>query len=124
MTQLRPENQILYSADKAYALDKDGYLLHMETWCKAVADAMAKDDGIVLTSTHWLIIQALRKFYVNTQVAPIMRVFVRLVSKELGPEIGNSLTLQHLFSSKHEPHASPARVACRIAGLPRPTNCL
>jgi tRNA 2-thiouridine synthesizing protein E len=47
-----------------------------------------------------------------------MRILVKLVANELGPEKGNSLYLLQLFPG------SPARVASRIAGLPRPANCI
>jgi tRNA 2-thiouridine synthesizing protein E len=47
-----------------------------------------------------------------------MRVLVKLVARELGREKGNSLYLLRLFPD------SPAKLAAKIAGLPRPTNCL
>jgi tRNA 2-thiouridine synthesizing protein E len=47
-----------------------------------------------------------------------MRILVKVVEVELGPEKGNSLYLLKLFPG------SPARVASKIAGLPRPHNCI
>jgi tRNA 2-thiouridine synthesizing protein E len=43
---------------------------------------------------------------------------VSLVKKEFGPDKGRSAYLMRLF------HGSPAKTAAKIAGLPRPDNCL
>ena len=47
-----------------------------------------------------------------------MRPFVKLVKDQLGKDKGNSIYLMELFGP------SPAKMAAKCAGLPRPTNCL
>jgi tRNA 2-thiouridine synthesizing protein E len=47
-----------------------------------------------------------------------MRILVKTVGEKLGPDKGQSLYLLKLFPG------SPAKVAAKIAGLPKPTNCL
>ncbi len=49
---------------------------------------------------------------------PSNRLFVKAVKEALGEDKGNSIYLMQLFPG------TPAKTACRIAGLPRPTNCL
>lgn len=105
-------------SNRALALDKDGYLANLDDWSVQVAEELARQEDIALTPAHWEIIELIRDFHQRRGLSPVMRILVKLVEKELGPDKGNSLYLLKLFPE------SPARVACKIAGLPRPVNCL
>jgi tRNA 2-thiouridine synthesizing protein E len=98
--------------------DSEGFLVHLGDWSEDVARALAADDGIALDDAHWQLIALIREFYATYHVAPAMRVLVRQVRDRLGEEKGNSRYLLSLFPG------SPAKRLARIAGLPRPTNCL
>jgi len=100
------------------ALDQDGYLISPSDWDQEVADALATQESISLTRAHWEIINLLQEFYREFEISPAMRAFVKYTEKKLGPEKGKSVYLLQLFPP------SPAKVASKIAGLPRPTNCL
>ena len=100
------------------ATDKEGYLLNLEDWSEAVAEALAVEVGIELSDEHWTLIRLVRGFYADYEVSPAMRPLVKTVRENLGPEKGNSLYLLRLFPG------SSAKLLARIAGLPRPTNCL
>ena len=54
---------VLTVEGKALALDKDGYLLHLQDWTPTVADALARQEGISLSDAHWEILALLREFY-------------------------------------------------------------
>lgn len=99
-------------------LDKDGYLINLSDWSKEIASELAKQEGIFLTPAHWEIITLLQEFYSTFELSPAMRALVKYTEKKLGPEKGRSIYLLQLFPP------SPARIASKIAGLPRPTNCL
>ncbi|MGA0805247.1 MAG: TusE/DsrC/DsvC family sulfur relay protein [Pseudohongiellaceae bacterium] len=99
-------------------LDKDGNLANLDDWSEDVARVLARQAGLDLTDAHWEILNLMRAFHQRRGIAPVMRILVKLVANELGPEKGNSLYLLQLFPG------SPARVASRIAGLPRPANCI
>lgn len=99
------------------ATDKEGYLTRLDDWSPAVAEALAAEAEIELGPEHWEIIELLREFYREFELAPSMRPLVKRVTQELGPDKGRSIYLMRLFPP------SPARVACKIAGLPRPNNC-
>lgn len=98
--------------------DQDGHLCRAEDWSAAVASALAAQDNIRLTADHWEIIRLLRAFYQQYQLAPPMRPLVKYVATHLGADKGRSIHLLKLFPP------SPARIASKIAGLPRPENCL
>jgi tRNA 2-thiouridine synthesizing protein E len=98
--------------------DSEGYLLDLDAWSEVTAVELAHGVGIELTPAHWRIIRLLRDFYDRTGISPSMRPLVKLVRDALGAECGNSIYLLTLFPG------SPATVAAKIAGLPRPTNCV
>lgn len=100
------------------ALDKDGYLVNLNEWTPEVAAELAQQENITLTSQHWEVIHLLQSFYQEYQISPAMRALVKYTEKHLGPEKGKSIYLLSLFPP------SPAKVASKVAGLPRPTNCL
>jgi tRNA 2-thiouridine synthesizing protein E len=83
-----------------------------------VARELARQLDIELTDQHWEILYLIRDFHERRGISPVMRILVKLVEKEFGSDKGNSLYLLKLFPE------SPARVASKIAGLPRPANCI
>jgi tRNA 2-thiouridine synthesizing protein E len=99
-------------------VDREGHLRDMKQWTPEVAALLAADAGVNLSAEHWAVINVVRGFYLETQVSPAMRPLVKLVRGHVGAETGNSVRLHELFPG------SPARVIARIAGLPRPKNCL
>ncbi|MBT9300166.1 TusE/DsrC/DsvC family sulfur relay protein [Pseudomonas sp. TAE6080] len=99
-------------------LDKDGYLVDLNTWSAEVASALASAEELELTDEHWEILELLRGFYREFQLSPATRPLIKYTALKLGPEKGNSLHLNRLFKG------TPAKLAAKLAGLPRPTNCL
>lgn len=110
--------QHLIVDDQEIPLDDVGFLKNLNDWNENIALAFAKEEHIQLTPAHWEIIHLLREFYQQFEISPAMRILVKQVKQKLGPEKGNSVYLLTLFPE------SPARLASRIAGLPKPTNCL
>lgn len=99
-------------------LDKDGFLRDSDDWDHDVAAALAAEEGIDLDSAHWEVLELLRRYYATFDSSPAMRALVKYCRQELGPDKGTSLYLLKLFPG------SPAKVGARLAGLPRPANCL
>lgn len=99
-------------------LDKDGYLQELADWSPSVAEALALREEITLRAEHWEILDLLRRFYAEFQLSPANRPLIKYVAQQLGPDKGNSLHLNHLFKG------APAKLAAKLAGLPKPTNCL
>jgi tRNA 2-thiouridine synthesizing protein E len=99
-------------------VDKEGFLVDLADWNDTTALELAVRERIDLTAEHWAVISVLRDFYAATGVSPAMRPFVKLIGGQLGPAKGTSIYLLSLFPG------SPAKLAAKIAGLPRPTHCL
>lgn len=99
-------------------VDKEGFLKNLNDWSPDVAIQIADSEGISLSDDHWEIITILRDFYSTYEISPAMRILVKSVKEQLGSEKGNSIHLLTLFPG------SPAKIASKIAGLPKPTNCL
>lgn len=98
--------------------DKQGFLINLDDWSEVLAHEIALEESIALTDDHWEVIHILRQFYQEYAISPAMRILVKTVKQQLGDDKGNSIHLLSLFPG------SPAKIASKIAGLPKPTNCL
>jgi len=103
---------------RSIALDKDGFLDDLEEWSLPVAHALAAEEGIDLSAEHVEILHTLRDFYAEFQLSPATRPLIKYTALKLGPEKGNSMHLNRLFNG------TPAKLAAKLAGLPKPTNCI
>ena len=103
---------------KTLETDEEGYLANLNDWEKDVATVMAKEEDLELSDDHWEIINFLREYYEEYQIAPAVRVLTKAVGKKLGADKGNSKYLYELF-----PYGT-AKQACKFAGLPKPTGCV
>jgi len=103
---------------KPYETDEEGYLVNLADWNEDVANYIAKSENVEMSENHWEVVNFLRKYYDEYQIAPAVRVLTKAIGKQLGPDKGNSQYLYELF-----PYG-PAKQACKIAGLPKPTGCV
>jgi tRNA 2-thiouridine synthesizing protein E len=103
---------------QTYETDEEGYLVNRSDWSEDVAKEMARQDNCELSDAHWEVINFLREYYDEYQIAPAVRVLTKAIGKKLGPDKGNSKYLYELY-----PYG-PAKQACKYAGLPKPTGCV
>ena len=97
---------------KQYDVDEDGFLQEPEVWNQEVAADFATTEGVeALTENHWKIINYLRNYYLQFGIAPM----IRKLCKETGFKLNE---IYGLFPS------GPAKGACKLAGLPKPTGCV
>ncbi len=99
------------------ATDAHGYLLRREDWSEALAEHIARAEGITLDADHWQVINYVRRYYLQYNASPAIRPLVKYLAEQLGSEKGNSLYLHKLFRE-------PAKQASKIAGLPKPARCI
>ena len=81
---------------KSFETDEEGYLADLSLWEKDLATAMAKEDDIELGDDHWEIINFLREYYEEYQIAPAVRVLTKAVGKKLGKD-KKPITLQKII---------------------------
>ena len=98
--------------------DSDGYLLSLHDWDENIAAEIAAGENLKLTPEHWEVITLTRQFYEQHQLSPATRALVSFIKRELGIDKGNSRYLMKLFKGQ------PARLVNKIAGLPKPDNCI
>jgi len=101
-----------------YQTDEDGYLVNVDQWNKDVAEYLAEEEGVKMSDNHWEVITFLREYYEEYKIAPMIRILTKAIGKKLGPEKGNTKYLYELYPG------GPAKQACKIAGLPKPTGCV
>ncbi|MBL0124517.1 MAG: TusE/DsrC/DsvC family sulfur relay protein [Betaproteobacteria bacterium] len=103
---------------KTYETDEEGYLLNLSEWTEEAAKYIATTENVEMTEAHWEVVNFLRQYYNDFQIAPAVRVLTKAIGKQLGADKGTSKYLYELF-----PYG-PAKQACKIAGLPKPTGCV
>lgn len=97
---------------KKIEVDEDGFLVNLDDWDEDVAKYLAEQEGInELNENHWKVIQYLKDYFKEYGIAPM----VRKLTKESGYSLKQ---IYDLFPS------GPAKGACKIAGLPKPTGCV
>lgn len=96
----------------AIARTPEGFLERAEDWDKELALELAVESGIpTLTDRHWMVVDYMRQTYLAKGDGPSIRT--------LGKESGvNIKELYQLFPK------GPAKLAARIAGIPKPHGCI
>ena len=96
----------------SFPVDQEGFLQAPERWDEQIALALASSEGLSqLSEAHWKLIQYIRAYYGERKIAPM----IRRMCKETGFSLRE---IYDLFPS------GPAKGACKVAGLPKPTGCV
>lgn len=97
---------------KMVDIDEDGFIQDPEVWDEAVALSLAQTEGVdALTEDHWKVVNYLREYYLEYNMAPMIRKLCKSTDFKLKE-------IYDLFPS------GPAKGACKVAGLPKPTGCV
>ena len=92
--------------------DAEGFLTDPEQWNRELAEEIAHENGVPeLTDRHWRVIEFMRFKYVTTGSAPSIR--------SLGKESGVPVKELYALFPK-----APAKLAAKIAGIPKPRGCI
>ena len=90
-----------------------GFLIKIEDWSEALAQVIAKEEGVELTEKHWDVINYLRDEFINNAGnQPNTRNMVKAMVKKWGDKKVNAKSLYDLFPG------NPSKQAGRIGGLP------
>ncbi len=97
---------------KELEIDEDGFIQDPNLWDEGVAKDLAVGEGVDnLTEKHWKVVNYLRQYYTQFKMAPM----IRKLCKETGFQLKE---IYELFPT------GPAKGACKVAGLPKPTGCV
>jgi tRNA 2-thiouridine synthesizing protein E len=97
---------------KMLNIDEDGFIEDPSEWDEAVAKSLAATEGVEdLGERHWHLVKYLREYYLKNNIAPM----IRKLCKDTGIPLKE---IYELFPS------GPAKGACKVAGLPKPTGCV
>ena len=93
-------------------VNDEGFFVRPEQWTEAMGAEIAKDAGIdPMTDRHWQVVHFMRKQFLETDTAPSVRV----LGKTSGVPVKE---LYQLFPK------GPAKLAAKIAGIPKPWGCI
>lgn len=99
-------------ANTEVELNDEGFFVDPEQWTEAIAVELARREGIdELTEQHWTVIRFMRAEYFAKGTGPT----VRMLGKSSGVSVKE---LYQLFPN------GPAKIAARIAGIPKPRGCI
>src|SRR4030042_4536574 len=87
-------------------IDEDGFIQEPAKWTKEVAEDRAKEEATAhpMTEPHWQLVNYIRDYYLQFDVAPP----VRMICKKLNIDLK---TIYDLFPK------GPAAGTCKVAGL-------
>ena len=93
-------------------VNEEGFFTKPEQWTEAMAPEIAAEVGVgPLGESHWIVIKFMRHEYEANGTGATVRV--------LGKSSGVSVKeLYELFPK------GPAKLAARIAGIPKPKGCI
>ena len=99
-------------AGKSVDVDGEGFFTDPGQWTVDMAPQIARAEGITkLTDRHWQVINFMRHEYKTRGTGPTVRV--------LGKTSGVTIReLYELFPM------GPAKIAAKIAGIPKPRGCI
>jgi tRNA 2-thiouridine synthesizing protein E len=93
-------------------IDEEGFLQEPDKWNKEVAEDLAKtENAFPMGENHWKLVNYLRDYYLKFGIAPP----IRMLCKQTGIDLK---AIYQLFPG------GPAKGACKVAGLPKPTGCV
>jgi len=104
---------------KSYETDENGYLISLSDWTDDLAGKLAELENIDMTEKHWEIVNFLRDYYEEYQIAPAVKVLTKEIAKLNDIKRKEASTFLYDLFPK-----GPALQACKIAGLPKPTGCV
>ena len=97
---------------KPFHFDAEGFLAAPAEWTPELAEALAREAGIALTTHHWKVIAFCREDAAkNDGLSPGLRRISQL----------SGVSMKELYALFPK---GPGKLAARIAGLPKPKSCL
>ena len=95
--------------------DTEGYLVNPDDWNEGIANELANEEGIELNDTFWSVLNFMRKYYNEYNIAPDVRhLIVYLAAENQCDKKKAKKLVFELFSYGY------VKQACKIAGMKKP----
>ena len=62
--------------------DAEGYLFQTDDWDEDIAHELAREEGIELNDTYWLVLNFIRDFYQEHSITPDVRHLISYLAAE------------------------------------------
>ncbi len=95
--------------------DSEGYLVSPEDWDEAIANELAREEGIELNDSYWPVLNMMRDYYNKHKIAPDVRHIIKFLANEHGYD--KKAAKQIIFNLFPYGYV---KQACKIAGMKRP----
>jgi tRNA 2-thiouridine synthesizing protein E len=95
--------------------DIEGYIVNPEDWNQDLARQLAAEENLELSEDYWLILEFMRKYWLEHRVTPDVRHVVEYLVDERGYK--KKEAKKHLFDLFPYGYV---KQACKIAGMQRP----
>jgi len=96
---------------KSVSLNEEGFMTNLDQWTKEIAFELAKQENVVLTDSHWKIVEFCRQNAATTGKSPTLRQITS----------GTGVSTKDLFALFPK---GPAKKVAKIAGLGKPEGCV
>lgn len=97
------------------ARDTEGYIVDPQDWDEHIAQQLAAEEGLMLDSDYWSVLQFMRQYWTEHHVAPDVRHVIKHLTDENA--IDKKQAKQRLFQLFPYGYV---KQACKIAGMQRP----
>jgi tRNA 2-thiouridine synthesizing protein E len=92
--------------------DPEGFFTDPTAWNRSMVPELAAEQGIAeLTEEHWEVIDLMRRQYAERGTGPTVRLLGRI----------SGLPVKRLYELFPK---GPAKVAAKVAGIPKPRGCI
>ena len=98
-------------AGVAVEVNEEGFLEDAGQWNRDIGTEIAKEHGIEMTDRHWQVVDFMRATYEETGSGPSIRT--------LGKTSG--VPIKELYQLVPK---GPAKLAAKVAGIPKPRGCI
>lgn len=95
--------------------DAEGYLINPDDWDEDIANKLANEEDIELNETYWSVLNFMRNYYSEHNIAPDVRHLINCLATEKQCEKKEAKKLVfELFPYGY------VKQACKIAGMKKP----
>jgi tRNA 2-thiouridine synthesizing protein E len=92
-------------------VDDEGYLTNHSQWTRDIAEALAQEEGITLTESHWKVLEFIDRDFQEKGAVPGMRRMNKI----------GGIPTKELYSLFPD---GPIKKAAKISGYPKPASCV